>query len=951
MAEAARGAADASPRAGLRAALARWSPVDLAAPLVLLALAWLYTWRLDASRMLSDDEGSYFYALWRIGAGELPYCDFLTPQLPGFLLPGGWLFRLTGPDFVVARLSAVAATLGACVLLWWATRRLFGPAVALVAATLLALHPDVFLAGRVFRADPFMLLLAMLGLALFARAVFPRPEAAAPPDRRWLAAAGLAFGLATITKLFGPLLLGGCLLWLLVDAGRRGRPWRALAWDIAALMLPLAAVVGLVFGLFAARGCDVYGSVLGHHLKQGASLGPLAVAGKGLNFYTTFLRYNENAVLFFVALVAAAAAWRARDRRALLFALLLPTALVFLFLSRELFARHLNFVLPAATVLFALGLASAARQLRRPDAFLARWLPVALVTALAGVWYVTDRDMAWQSEDGTQRVADFIQQTTEPGDWVLADNSETNFWGQRRTTFSAASLSAGAAQSGQITWQRIQEELDAGDVQPAQVWVDRTVVAGFEYGQLRYLHDLDRFDAWLAEHYDLAGPFQRGIQHIEVYTPKERPLAVAARFAGGPQLLAAGPSAGEVAAGAAVDVVSSWQAEEAISDELVATVRLVDAAGFEWAQADDSLMASPTRTTDKWAPGELTSHRFALRVPMGTPPGAYSLRLGLYRRGDPRPLDATNDDGLPLGNQVPSGSLRVTGAPEEPVRRLPDATPMSADPVAGLTLVAHGPLPDQPVPAGSVLRLDLWWRAQDVAEDLATRVTLSDPSVGTVAADRVLPLGVPDTPSSRWPPGPLTLRQPVQLPVAANAAGGRYTLGVELLDVRGNPVAEAQRVDLGPVDVVSRDLADLLTERPDSDLQLDAALGELGSLVGADLPANARPGASLPVRLVWQARMGSSSPYRVTVQLLDAAGRPVAQHDGEPADGRRPTTGWLPGEYVVDEHALALPADLTPGAYTLIAALYDPATLARLPARGADALGDAVRVGTVSVQP
>jgi 4-amino-4-deoxy-L-arabinose transferase-like glycosyltransferase len=942
-------AVEAVPHSGLRTA-GRWSRLDLAAPLMLLALTWLYTWRLDASRMLSDDEGSYFYALWRIGTGELPYCDFLTPQLPGFLLPGGWLFRLTGPDFVVARLTAVAATLGACVLLWWATRRLFGPAVALVAATLLALHPDVFLAGRVFRADPFMLFLAMLGLALFARAVFPRPEAADPPDRRWLVAAGLVFGLATITKLFGPLLLGGCLLWLLVDAWRRGRPWRVVAGDVLAVGLPCAAVVGLVFGLFAARGCDVYGSVVGHHLKQGAGLGPVAVAAKGLNFYTTFLRYNENAVLFFVAIVAAVAAWRTRERRALLFALLLPTALVFLGLSRELFARHLNFVLPAATVLFTLGLASAGRQLLRPDAFLARWLPVALVAALAGVWFVTDRDMAWQAEDGTQRLADFIQQTTEPGDWVLADNSETNFWGQRRTTFSAASLSAGAAQSGQITWAHIQDELAAGDVQPAQVYVDRTVVAGFEYGQLRYLHDLARFDAWLAEHYDFAGPFQRGIQHIEVYTPKDRPLAVSARFAGGPLLLAAGPSAGETVADSAVDVISSWQADEAIPEELVVTVRLVDAAGVEWAQADDSLMASPNRTTDKWLPGELTSHRFALAVPAGTPPGAYSLRLGLYRRGDPRPLAATNDDGLALGSQVSIGALRVTDGPEVPVRRLPDATPVSVAPVAGLTLVGHGPLPQHPVPAGSVLGLDLWWRAQAVGKDLATRVTLSDPSVGTVAADTVVPLGVPGSPSSRWPTGPLTVRQQLRLPVLANAAGGSYVVGVSLVNADGSPVPDAPQVDLGLVEVAARDLADVLTERPTTAVQLDGTLGEIGTLVGADLPAVAAPGATLRVRLAWQAHVGSVTPYHVTVQLLDAAGRPAAQHDGEPAAGRRPTTGWLPGEYVLDEHRVALPPDLPPGQYTLIAALYDPASLARLPASGSDAIGDAVRIGAVTVQ-
>ncbi|HQZ72005.1 MAG TPA: hypothetical protein PK826_11855, partial [Anaerolineae bacterium] len=57
--------------------------------LAFAALALFYAWRLTGF-LVNDDEGSYLYAAWRISRGELPYRDFLTPQLPGFLLPGGW---------------------------------------------------------------------------------------------------------------------------------------------------------------------------------------------------------------------------------------------------------------------------------------------------------------------------------------------------------------------------------------------------------------------------------------------------------------------------------------------------------------------------------------------------------------------------------------------------------------------------------------------------------------------------------------------------------------------------------------------------------------------------------------------------------------------------------------------------------------------------------------------
>src|SRR5512136_2822752 len=73
-------------------------------------LAALYFWRLDAW-LINDDEGSYLYAAWRISLGQLPYRDFLTPQLPAFLLPGGLLMHFLGPSAWGARGLAVALTL------------------------------------------------------------------------------------------------------------------------------------------------------------------------------------------------------------------------------------------------------------------------------------------------------------------------------------------------------------------------------------------------------------------------------------------------------------------------------------------------------------------------------------------------------------------------------------------------------------------------------------------------------------------------------------------------------------------------------------------------------------------------------------------------------------------------------------------------------------------------
>ncbi len=89
-------------------------------------------------------------------------------------------------------------------------------------------------------------------------------------------------------------------------------------------------------------------------------------------------------------------------------------------------------------------------------------------------------------------------------------------------------------------------------------------------------------------------------------------------------------------------------------------------------------------------------------------------------------------------------------------------------------------------------------------------------------------------------------------------------------------------------------------------------------------------GDILRLRLVWAADRLVTVSEQVFVHLLSPDGRPLAQHDGIPAAGRRPTTSWQPRERIADAHGIPLPPDLPPGDYELVAGLYDPATGQRL---------------------
>ena len=88
-------------------------------------------------------------------------------------------------------------------------------------------------------------------------------------------------------------------------------------------------------------------------------------------------------------------------------------------------------------------------------------------------------------------------------------------------------------------------------------------------------------------------------------------------------------------------------------------------------------------------------------------------------------------------------------------------------------------------------------------------------------------------------------------------------------------------------------------------------------------PLTAAPGDIIQVRLIWSADAATTRPYKVFLHLLDAAGTVVAQRDGEPAGGSRPTTGWPAGEQITDNHGLALPLGLPAGDYSLRLGLYD----------------------------
>jgi hypothetical protein len=73
--------------------------------------------------------------------------------------------------------------------------------------------------------------------------------------------------------------------------------------------------------------------------------------------------------------------------------------------------------------------------------------------------------------------------------------------------------------------------------------------------------------------------------------------------------------------------------------------------------------------------------------------------------------------------------------------------------------------------------------------------------------------------------------------------------------------------------------------------------------------------------------------YSVFVHLLDGEGQVGGQRDRVPAHeaAPAPTTGWVPGQIVVDAYEVPLDLDAPPGTYRIEVGMYDPREMARLP--------------------
>jgi len=430
-------------------------------------------------------------------------------------------------------------------------------------------------------------------------------------------------------------------------------------------------------------------------------------------------------------------------------------------------------------------------------------------------------------------------------------------------------------------------------------------------------------------------------------------------FEGGLTLLGFNQERSTLPAGDRLRLDLFWTAREPPAGRYQRVIALLGPDGLRWSP-NDTLPPRDFReppTTLAWPVGTYVQDSRYVETGADTPPGTYDLSLILFERETLVPMRVLEAGGQPGPPTLSLGQVTVTRP-----RRSPDPDDvamqyrLNAD-LGPLRLLGIGLDRTEAAPGDPFLITLFWLAAEPPGEvaDLTARLVLRAAD-GSPAATFDLPPTVASHPTSTWQLGDLWRGQhTLHLPAALD--DGDYTWSLTLLPI-------GQSTDLPPTIHVTAPPHVFIP--PPVDVEIDARLGDVATLVGAALESEAlwaeptrpsssqaqgeagtmKPGTSFTVTLVWRAEAETHISYNVFLHLLTSDGALIAQSDGVPANWTRPTTGWLSGEYITDVHVLTLPADGPAGDYALFTGLYIPGG-ERLTAPDGS---DAIPLATIRVQ-
>lgn len=235
---------------------------------------------------------------------------------------------------------------------------------------------------------------------------------------------------------------------------------------------------------------------------------------------------------------------------------------------------------------------------------------------------------------------------------------------------------------------------------------------------------------------------------------------------------------------------------------------------------------------------------------------------------------------------------------------------------------------------GTSLPITLKWRVTHAPpdEDFTAYIQLID------ATDRALVVGSdaipaqPSFPPRLWQFGEV-IEDARQLDIPADLPPGRYDLLVGAYHLRGTEPVPIPITLPSPGDHAA--VAATLSRLPDASGFSQAR--PIEATFGADLQLRGYAIEPVPkgarVTLYWQTRQPMGQDLTVSVQFLSPEARVLGQHDGQPVDGRLPTSSWPSAVLIRDEHVVSLQGSDPAAGFVghPIVVVYDARTGQRLP--------------------
>ncbi len=873
----------------------------------------------------------------------------------------------------MARLFVALATAMGTVAAYDLARRPLGEPAARKLALLLALDPFLAGHGGLLHTDALQATCILLAVLAAQRESLPA-----------LAASALGLAMAGLTKLLGLLAAPGVALTILL----RGRgTWLRRAERVAALTALTVALLGLLYPpAWADPGAalrTLWGAITYH---EGIGLRETFFAGRmvtdpGPLFYPAVLLFRLTPPV----LIGLAVSWRG-GRRRVAFALPALTYLLALTAAAKKFDRYALTVLPLLT---ALAVAAWARLPRRwwrwsVAALLLSWAVVAPLPLLyadplvGGPWIARHIvPLGWGEGAGlaaaqaarllpqperrlllTAHVpgaAPFFPGETRPltpdllpcADAVIADETPAGFVplatvrlaGMPLTTLARATATYAEADvaPGPMPGVPPRAVAPRTDTLALHRWLEARLT-GKPFLRLRaptcYPLTEAQLDLLLREPAVTCVPLDTVWARCTPHSALPAVAPYRARFGELALLSVALPR--EAQAPRPLTVALRWQPLAPIG-EMSLNLALTGADGLPYAEGGTPLVDRRGWPASAWAVGQPADAESYIPLPLTLPPGTYTVTLGLFDAAD-RGMGVWAGDGTFGGTRRTLGRVQVAPPPFPATDvGLPPAPPLAAE---GIRLVGASPPPADHW-AGDRLPFHLGWERTGDAGPPPTSLHWSLRCGADEVDGGTLPLAPAD--AADWPPGhryvvPYAPRTNPRLP------DGACTLWVR--------TGHAPAVSLGSVTVHRRPRRFSLPHPPR--LPLDVRAADFARLVGVDVtPLSPTAGMTWTVQLYWRAEAPAPLDYTAFVHLVGQDEHIWAQSDHPPAGGVAPTTSWLAGQVVVDEHILTLPQALPPGTYHLYTGLYDGGSGGRVPlydAEGHRLTGDRARLLTLQVE-